>query len=89
MAIELTRDEVLAKLEGIDGAAALIDSWLARGDGAAVYENHDMGHAGLGDVKVVSYGSPEAQLEADYPPTRLPDIGSQINWRYTLVGVCR
>lgn len=63
--------------------------WLSRGDGIACYENQDMGHPGLGDRKFCSYGSSAAQLETDTPPERLPDIGGEINWRYTLIGVHR
>jgi len=61
--------------------------WLDRGDGVAVYENQDLWHPCLGHRKFVSYGSNEAQLETYDPPARLPDIGSQINWRYYLAGV--
>lgn len=65
---------------------ALVTRWLARGDGAAVYENHDLGHRDLGNCQIVSYGSPAAQLETAEAPERLPDIGGRVNWRYTLVG---
>lgn len=41
----------------------VINKWLTRGDGAAVYVNSDLGHGDLGRVQVVSYGSPAAQLE--------------------------
>jgi hypothetical protein len=67
----------------------IIQAWFNRGDGCAVYENHDMGHPGMGDKKFVSYGSPTAQLEVNEPPQRLPDIGGDINWRYWLIGTCR
>jgi hypothetical protein len=40
-------------------------SWLARGDGVAVYRNQDLGHPQVGMPKIVSYGSPYAQLEVD------------------------
>lgn len=65
-----------------------IDGWLERGDGAAIYENHDLGHPDLGCCKIVSFGSPDAQLEANVPPACLPDTGAQINWRYVLVATC-
>lgn len=39
--------------------------WLARGDGVAVYRNADLGHPQVGMPKIVSYGSPYAQLEVD------------------------
>lgn len=68
---------------------AQVNAWLARGDGIAVYENADLGHRELGHRQYLSYGSPAAQLEVETPPTRLPDIGGRINWRYQLVGVHR
>jgi hypothetical protein len=40
-----------------------VAGWLARGDGAAIYENQDLGHPELGSCQIVSYGSPAAQLE--------------------------
>lgn len=68
---------------------AQIWTWLTRGDGAAIYENHEMGNPEAGNPQIVSYGSPSAQIEADEPPELLPDIGNQINWRYVLVGTFR
>lgn len=65
---------------------AQMNKWLERGDGVAVYENHDLGHPEVGTKKFISYGSSVAQLETDTPPNTLPDIGSQINWRYALIG---
>jgi len=70
-----------------DRAFALIGRWHARGDGAAIYENQDLGHPELGHIQIVSYGGPDSQLETPTPPERLPDIGGHINWRYTLTGV--
>jgi hypothetical protein len=72
-----------------DRALELSRRWLDRGDGAAVYENHDMSHHELGAGRLLSYGSPAAQIEADYPPDRMPDFPGQINWRYVLVGTCK
>lgn len=66
-----------------------IGVWLDRGDGVAVYENHDLGHPEIGKQQIVSFGSPAAQLEVDEPPTTLPDIGGAINWRYQLVATYR
>jgi hypothetical protein len=66
-----------------------VDRWLERGDGAAIYENHDLGHPGMGSCQITSFGGPMAQLETDDPPECLPDIGNQINWRYVLIGTCR
>ncbi|HEY2641779.1 MAG TPA: hypothetical protein VGI66_18055 [Streptosporangiaceae bacterium] len=75
--------------EWVGQVVVAISKWVERGDGVAVYENHDLGHHELGHHKIVSYGSPAAMLEMDTPPERLPDIGSSINWRYTLVGTYR
>lgn len=66
-----------------------VQKWLDRGDGIAVYENHDLGHPQQGHRKFVSYGSKATQLEVEYPPERLPDIGSEINWRYVLIGTLK
>jgi len=68
---------------------ATVQVWLDRGDGIAVYENHDLSHPEQGHRQFVSYGSPTAQIEEDYPPKRLPDIGSKINWRYQLIGTLK
>ena len=61
--------------------------WLARGDGIAVYQNVALDSSTMGRRKYMSYGSPEAQLEMEVPPQRLPDIGSQINWMFQLEAV--
>lgn len=82
-----TQDEVLSLID--PEAHPTVQKWLDRGDGIAVYENHDLGHPGAGHRKFVSFGSNAAQLETDDPPTRLPDIGNQINWRYQLIGTYR
>lgn len=66
-----------------------LNLWFERGDGVAVYENADFSHPFAGHILLVSFGSPDAQLETDDPPQRLPDIGSQINWRYWLRVVYR
>jgi len=70
-------------------AVARINRWLLRGDGMAVYQNHDMCSHDRGSIVVVSYGSPEAQLETDTPPTTLPDFPGSINWRYQLIALYR
>lgn len=64
----------------------IVNRWLERGDGVAIYENHALDSAGLGDKQFVSFGSPAAQLEVDEPPAHMPDIGNKINWRYSLIG---
>lgn len=101
--MELTAKDVTAQLVawgGVDGTPdamawleqtlAQMNRWLDRGDGIAVYTNQDMGHPDLGDKRFVSYGSPDAQLDTDEPPTTLPDgLGGTVNWRYGLTGVYR
>jgi hypothetical protein len=81
-----TLDEIRALIDPV-GATVIVNRWLARGDGIAVYRNVDFGSSEFGDTKFVSYGSPAAQLEVDVPPQTLPDIGNVINWRYQLQGV--
>lgn len=85
----MTADELREHLddEGIEvDQRAVVARWLARGDGVAVYRNEDFGSPELGHRQFVSYGSAAAQLEVAEPPTRLPDIGHAINYRYQLVG---
>ena len=82
----MTRQELFEMLDQAHRETVL--RWLERGDGVAVYENHDLGHSNAGHRKFVSFGSSAAQLETDDPPRRLPDIG-EINWRYQLISTCR
>jgi hypothetical protein len=91
---EYTTDEIRAYLTrqyGNDAATVItqVNRWLARGDGIAVYENQDLGHHDLGSCRLMSYGSPHAQLETDVPPSTMPDIGNEIGWRYLLAGTYR
>jgi hypothetical protein len=69
---------------------AMVDGWLKRGDGAAIYRNSDLGHRDVGLPRIVSYGSPTAQLEVTDPPTTLPDgiPAGAINYRFQLEAVC-
>lgn len=88
-----TRDQLAGFVTSYWGEDAgdvmrLVDRWLARGDGAAIYRNHDLSSTGAGQPQIVSYGSPAAQLETDIPPAQLPDIGGSVNWRYQLDAVC-
>ena len=81
--------ETFADADAIDDVATIINAWIDRGDHVAVYENHDLSSALLGDKQFVSFGSERAQLEVglDDLPGRLPDIGGRINWRYLLIAV--
>ena len=54
-----------------------------------MYENAEIGHPNSGHLKALSFGSPQAQLEVDSPPERMPDVGRDINWRYMLKATCR
>jgi hypothetical protein len=89
----VTRDELYAMLdpETLRTNRPILEAWLNRGDGCAVYENKALDSGLLGHKQFVSYGSPAAQLEVgeDMPPMRLPDIGGRINWAYQLVAVHR
>jgi len=92
-----TRDEFSQLLTSQDYdllQRSIVNRWLERGDGAAVYENHDLGHPMLGHKVITSFGSAAAQLEVSEPPERLPDgllreTTGRINWRYSLVGTYR
>lgn len=69
---------------------ASVNAWLLRGDGAAVFENADLGSTGLGHRKLVSFGKePSAFIVSseDELPSTLPDINGAINWRYQLIGI--
>jgi hypothetical protein len=89
---------LLAEKYGDEAApevAVQLNTWLARGDGVAVYENNDLSHYDMGHVKITSFGGRDAQLKDTHhdpnPPERLPDglPKGHINWRYTLVGTYR
>lgn len=86
-------DDLKASEYGLDLPAeslAVVERWLVRGDGCAVYQNAELGHPMCGHCKYTSYGSPEAQIEVSTTaelPRRMPDIGSETNWRYQLVAV--
>jgi hypothetical protein len=118
-----TREEFTARLRDAYGPRvtviiAQVNGWLARGDGVAVYVNGDLGHPGLGQFQLASYGSlrallepfcevcggslakldtdgwmheqqPAAAHEPVYPPVRMPDTRTRINWRYGLAGTYR
>lgn len=90
MTAQLTTQQARDEVSHLDARNILtINRWLARGDGLAIYENHELGHPDAGHRQLVSFGSPAAQLETDTPPQRLPDIGGRINWRYQLVATYR
>lgn len=91
---EYTADDMLKLISEQYGDAAAsvvgkVNAWLARGDGIAVYQNEDLGHPHVGQCKLISFGSPAAQLETDMPPVQLPDMTGQINYRYQLAGTYR
>jgi hypothetical protein len=48
-----------------DEVVRQVRPWLDRGDGVAIYENHDLGHPDLGQCQLASFGSRTAQLETD------------------------
>lgn len=98
----LTADEVrdvivaqydLASFKGVSYITDVINAWLRRGDGVAVYENNDLGHPEVGMKVLLSYGSLASQLNVATPPEQCPDITGHpqlfIAWRYRLVGVYR
>lgn len=67
-----------------------VRKWLDRGDGVAVYENHDLGSRNIGHKQFMSYGSPAALIEQPVPPERCPDIvGRAPNWAYCLKATCK
>jgi hypothetical protein len=80
----MTKTELFELLD--PGHHATVQGWLDNGKGCAVYRNQDLGHVDLGHRQFVSFGTPEAQIETPEPPSRLPDIGGAINWRYALEG---
>lgn len=96
--IEYTREDII-KLLGEQGeprwaayARELIDGWIERGDGCAVYRNEDLSHPQMGHLQFVSFGGQSAQLGVGgnrLPPIQLPDVGDSINWRYVLIGTYR
>jgi hypothetical protein len=67
----------------------VINGWIGRGDGVAVYRNQAMDSSGAGERQFVSYGSTVCQLEMGESdlPKRLPDMGGKINWMFQLEGV--
>lgn len=70
----------------------IVNRWLLRGDGIAVYVSQAMDSGRYGEHQFVSYGSAVCQLEVSEAqlPKRLPDgIGKMINWAYQLDGVYR
>lgn len=81
-----TEEDKAKYIGSLRDVIAKINVWLARGDKLAVYENHDFGSRDMGQRKFVSYGSPQTLLEVPEAPPILPDTGTQINWRYALIG---
>ena len=79
----MSREELWRILD--PGHRAVVERWLDRGDGVAVYENKALDSSNLGHKQFVSYGSAAAQIETAEPPQRMPDVGNAINWAYQLV----
>ena len=72
---------------------ALVNRWLARGDGVAVYRSQAMDSAWLGHRVFMSYGSPEAQISTtmtNLPPDACPtqSRGMGMAWAYRLESHC-
>lgn len=97
MAVETITREQLKQLldpEMRESNFEIISRWLDRGDHCAVYTNVALDSAGAGHRQFTSFGSKAAQIEPQHcdkdgmPPTRMPDIGSRINWKYQLTHVC-
>lgn len=81
---------LLADHQDTDEVNAFLDRVLARGDGAAIYENADLGHPDLGHKVILSFGGPDAQIEnVEVPPLPCPNIiGNAVlglAWRYWLI----
>jgi len=49
----------------------------------ATYQNHDLGHHGLGHLQFLAVG-PQNTIKA--APGRMPDTERSLNWRYIHVG---
>lgn len=45
-----------------NSTVTLVTKWIARGDRAAIYRNHDLSHPDLGQIVCVSFGSTDAQV---------------------------
>ena len=69
---------------------ALVQGWLDRGDGVAVYENVALDSSHLGTRYYVSFGSAAAQfanMDASDLPDPFPDTPRRLNWAYRLKAV--
>lgn len=51
--------------------------------GWAAFQNHDLGSAGIGDLRFLRYGT---DCTFENPPEKYPDTKHGIGWRYLLVG---
>lgn len=85
----LLAEEFIGHEQERETARALMNRWLSRGDGIAVYRNQALDSQDRGARRFLSFGSPAAQLESAEPPVRMPDIGGVIGWKYVLVGTYR
>lgn len=80
---EYTADELRHAIEdeygaeGLEATILLVNRWLKRGDGAAVYQNQDLGHPELGRRQIMSYGSKTAMIESDTVHVRNDSAGGR------------
>lgn len=68
-------DQPSAVNQYLSDVGSLIDRASVRGDGVAVYENMDLGHPELGERQYVTFGGPQAQLEAYGYPASEQSVG--------------
>jgi len=89
MTKRFTKSEMEETVSTPPGVTEKINTWLARGDGVAVYENMAMDSTTFGARVFLSFGSLEAQLDVEHPPDRMPDIPEPFGWKYCLQGTYR
>jgi hypothetical protein len=67
-----------------EAALRVIQRWVERGDGVAVYRCRELGRTSAPFRTTVSYGSAQSQIptEARVPPTALP-VNVPLQWSYS------
>ncbi len=78
----MTEAEILERVD--PESRPIVERWLERGDGVALYVNQAMDHSQHGHEVFLSYGSERAQIEESEPPERMPDFPSMLGWPYRL-----